>query len=150
MRYSSQSNISCSTHTQSPSKPQQAALPDLVDCPTDLAAQTEWYKNKFMLMMHEQCFGIHNAYNWTTVPQPHSPYYRKPMIPDVFVVPQLQHAGGFETLLLTLIIKVHAAFHGFAAAPEWIAKVKRDPDFDKYERADGFQELDVKLAAALT
>ena len=48
-----------------------------------------------------------------------------------------------------MITKVHAAAQGQDAAREWIAKVKRDPDFDKYESADKFEALDIKPASAL-
>ena len=48
-----------------------------------------------------------------------------------------------------MITKVHAAAQGLDAVREWIAKVKRDPDFDKYESADSFEALDIKLASAL-
>ena len=49
----------------------------------------------------------------------------------------------------TLITKVHAAAQGFDSAREWIAKVKRDPVFDKYEIADEFEAPDIKFASAL-
>ena len=58
-------------------------------------------------------------------------------------------AAGFESWLHTLITKAHAAAQGLDAAREWIAKVKRDPDFDKSESADKFEALDIKLASAL-
>ena len=35
------------------------------------------------------------------------------------------------------------------ASREWKAKVKRDLDFDKFESADKFEALDIKLASAL-
>ena len=75
--------------------------------------------------------------------------YRKQLIPDAFAVQPLPTAAGFESLLNTLITKVHAAAQGFDSAREWIAKVKRDPDINKYESAEKFEALDIKLASAL-
>ena len=48
-----------------------------------------------------------------------------------------------------MITKVDAASQGSDTAREWIQKLKRDPDFDKYDSPDGFEALDIKLAAAL-
>ena len=75
--------------------------------------------------------------------------FRKQLIPDAFTVPPLPSAAGFESWLHTLITKVHAASQGLDAARDWIAKVKRDPDYGKYESADGFEALDIKFASAL-
>ena len=51
-------------------------------------------------------------------------------------------------MINTPITKVHAAAQGFDTAREWIAKVKRDPDINKYESAVKFEALDIKLASA--
>ena len=45
-------------------------------------------------------------------------------------MPQLPNVGGFATWLFIWITKVHAASQGLDAAREWIAEVKRDPDFE--------------------
>ena len=74
--------------------------------------------------------------------------FRKQPIPDAFTIPLLPFAIGFNAWLHTLITKVHAAAHGLDAAREWIAKVKRDPDFDKYECDGSCEALDIKLASA--
>ena len=52
----------------------QAALPAVGDCRTDPAAQTEWYKNKLMQLMHEQGFVIHDASNSITGAHTHPQY----------------------------------------------------------------------------
>ena len=71
------------------SRPQQrSASPDLVDCPTDAAAKTELNKNQCMRLMHEQGWGMHDAYSWATVQTSTQPF-RKQLIPDAFAVPQL-------------------------------------------------------------
>ena len=75
--------------------------------------------------------------------------YRKQLIPEAFTVQPLPTAANFESLLNTLITKVHAAAQGLDTAREWIAKVKRDPDISKYESAEKFEALDIKLASAL-
>ena len=75
--------------------------------------------------------------------------YRKHFIPDAFTIPTLSLAAGFEGWLHTVITKVRAAAQGVKAVREWVAKVKRGPDFDKYESADNFEALDIKLASAL-
>ena len=49
----------------------------------------------------------------------------------------------------TLITKVLAAAQGFDSARAWIAKVKRDPDINKYESAEKCEALGIKLASAL-
>ena len=67
--------------------------------------------------------------------------YRKQLIPDAFTVQPLPTAANFESLLNTLITKVHAAAQGLDTAREWIAKVKRDPDISKYESAETFEAL---------
>ena len=59
--------------------------------------------------------------------------FLKQLIPDAFSAPQLPIASGFESWLRTLITKVHAAAQVLDSAREWKAKVKHDPDFDKYE-----------------
>ena len=74
--------------------------------------------------------------------------FRKQLIPDAFNVPSLPSAASFESWLHTLITKVHAAFQGFDSARAWKAKVKRDPDFEKYESAEGYEALDIQLALA--
>ena len=75
--------------------------------------------------------------------------YRKQLIPYAFTVQPLPTAAGFESWLNTLFAKVHAAAQGFDSAREWIAKVKRDPDINKYESAEKFEALDIKFALAL-
>ena len=74
--------------------------------------------------------------------------FRQQLFPDAFTIPSLPLAAGFEAWLHTLITKVHAAAQGLDAAREWIAKVKRDPDIDKYESANNFAALDITLASA--
>ena len=75
--------------------------------------------------------------------------YRKQLILDAFTAQPLPTAANFESWLNTLITKVHAAAQGLDTAREWIAKVKRDPDISKYESAEKFVALDIKLASAL-
>ena len=75
--------------------------------------------------------------------------YRKQLIPDAFAIQPLPTAANFESWINTLITKVHAASHGIDAAREWIAIVKRDPDITKYQSAEKFEALDIKLASAL-
>ena len=75
--------------------------------------------------------------------------YRKLLIPDAFAIQPIPTAANCESLLNTLITKVHAAAQGLDAAREWIAKVKRDPDISKYESAEKIEALDIKLASAL-
>ena len=75
--------------------------------------------------------------------------YRKQLIPDAFTIQSLPNAAGFDSLINTLITKVHAASHGIDAAREWIAVVKRDPDIDKYQSAEKFEALDIKPVSAL-
>ena len=75
--------------------------------------------------------------------------YRKQLIPDAFAIQPLPGAAGFDSWINTLITKAHAASHGIDAAREWIAIVKRDPDIEKYQSAEKFEALDIKLASAL-
>ena len=75
--------------------------------------------------------------------------YRKQLIPDAFAIQPLPTAANFESWINTLITKVHAASHGIDAARDWIAIVKRDPDIAKYQSAEKFEALDIKLASAL-
>ena len=75
--------------------------------------------------------------------------YRKQLIPDAFSIQALPGAACFDSWINTLVTKVHAASHGIDAAREWIAIVKRDPDIDKYQSAEKFEALDIKLASAL-
>ena len=75
--------------------------------------------------------------------------YRKQLIPDAVAIQPLPGAAGFDSWINTLITKVHAASHGIDAAREWIAIVKRDPDIEKYQSAEKFEALDIKLASAL-
>ena len=119
-RYSRHPNRECPQQGQHHS-------PYADEYPSDPDAQVEWHENK-LKKLYKQSVGIDDDVL----------AFRKQLIPDAFTVPSLPLAAGIGSWLHTLVTKVHAAAQGFDSAREWIAKVKRDPDFDKYESAKKF------------